>query len=218
MSLETLIALIGFAFVTSVSPGPGNFLLLTSGVNFGFVRSIPLILGISLGFLTMVLVVGLGFGQFLNTVPLLYAGLKIACITYVLWLAWKIASSKSLGNSPGNSPENSRGKASIPSDKPEKNDTPVSFLQAALLQLLNPKAWAVSLIVTVSFTTQDNYLPSLMLLILFFAMVNLPSISLWALSGTFLRRILGQGNRIVIFNRFMALLLIGSMLPVILGG
>ncbi|MEH6631741.1 MAG: LysE family translocator [Halopseudomonas aestusnigri] len=205
MSLETLFALLGFAFVTSISPGPGNFLLLTSGVNFGFVRSIPLILGISLGFLAMVLLVGLGFGQILNTVPLLYSGLKLACIVYVFWLAWKIARSKSIGKAPG------------ASNKSEQKNQPVSFLQAALLQLLNPKAWAVSLIVTVSFTTQGNYFPSLMLLILFFAMVNLPSISLWALSGTFLRRALDQGNRIVIFNRVMALLLIGSMLPVILG-
>ena len=203
MNFETLFAIFGFAFVTSISPGPGNFLLLTSGVNFGFQRSIPLILGISLGFLSMVLLVGLGFGQFLNSVPLLYSGLKFACIAYVVWLAWKIATSRSLGNKSG---------------KADSMDKPVTFAQAALLQLLNPKAWAVSLIVTVTYTRPENYLGSLILVIILFALVNLPSISVWAISGTALRRIIGQGNRIVFFNRAMALLLVGSMLPVILGG
>ncbi|WP_085909195.1 LysE family translocator [Kiloniella majae] len=204
MPLETILAIFSFAFVTSISPGPGNFLLLTSGVNFGFIRSIPLILGISLGFLSMVFAIGLGFGQILKSFPLLYSGLKYCCLAYVLWLAWKISTSKSLGNDAnGSGNANGFGK-------------PISFVQAALLQLLNPKAWAVSLITTVSYTTPKDYLNSLILLIIFFAIVNLPSISVWAISGTFLRRILVRGNRIVIFNRIMASLLIGSMIPVIL--
>ncbi|WP_120497267.1 LysE family translocator [Kiloniella sp. EL199] len=204
MPLETILAIFGFAFVTSISPGPGNFLLLTSGVNFGFVRSVPLILGISLGFLSMVFAIGLGFGQILKSFPLLYSGLKYCCLAYVLWLAWKIATSKSIGNDT-NSSENANG-----------FDKPISFVQAALLQLLNPKAWAVSLIITVSYTTPENYLNSLILLIFFFAIVNLPSISVWAVSGTVLRRTLVQGKRIIIFNRIMALLLVGSMIPVVI--
>ncbi|WP_085899610.1 LysE family translocator [Kiloniella majae] len=204
MPLETILAIFGFAFVTSISPGPGNFLLLTSGVNFGFIRSIPLILGISLGFLSMVFAIGLGFGQILKSFPLLYSGLKYCCLVYVLWLAWKIATNKSLGNDASSSVDSNGF------------DSPISFVQAALLQLLNPKAWAVSLIITVSYTTPESYLSSLILLIIFFAIVNVPSISIWALSGTFLRRTLVQGNRIIIFNRIMALLLIGSMIPVVL--
>ncbi len=204
MPLETILAIFGFAFVTSISPGPGNFLLLTSGVNFGFMRSVPLILGISLGFLTMVFAIGFGFGQILKSFPLLYSVLKYCCLGYVCWLAWKIATSKSLGND-ANSSENSNG-----------FDKPISFVQAALLQLLNPKAWAVSLIITVSYTTPENYFNSLILLIFFFGIVNLPSISIWAISGTFLRHLLIQGNRITIFNRIMALLLVGSMIPVVI--
>ncbi|KLN61627.1 lysine transporter LysE [Kiloniella spongiae] len=204
MPLETILAIFGFAFVTSISPGPGNFLLLTSGVNFGFVRSVPLILGISFGFLSMVFLVGLGFGQILKSFPFLYSALKYCCFAYVLWLAWKIGTSKSLGND-ANSPTTTKG-----------FDDPINFVQAALLQLLNPKAWTVSLIITVSYTSPTNYTNSLILLVLFFAIVNLPSISIWALSGTFLRRTLIQGNRIAIFNRFMALLLIGSMIPMVI--
>ena len=89
--------------------------------------------------------------------------------------------------------------------------------QAALLQFVNPKAWAVALIVTVSYTDPDNYLPSLVFMIVVFAIVNLPSISVWAVSGVALRRVLGDGRKALIFNIGMALLLVGSMIPVLLG-
>lgn len=200
MSQDTLIALIGFAFVMSISPGPGNFLLLSSGVNFGFQRSIPLILGISLGFLTMVFCVGVGLGQFLHQFPIAYTLLKFLCAIYVLWLASKIARSRSMG-----------------SRDLDPLARPISFLQAALFQVVNPKAWTVALIVTVSYTNPDSYMPSLVLMILVFAMINLPSISVWAVSGVALRQVLGAGQRVAVFNIVMALLLIGSMIPVLLG-
>ena len=200
MSLETALALAGFAFVMSISPGPGNFLLLASGANFGFLRSIPLVLGISLGFLTMVFFVGLGLGQVLQNTPEIYTLLKFACAAYVTWLAWKIARSRAMGPARGGTIER-----------------PFSFIQAAMFQLVNPKAWAVALIVTVSYTDPENYLPSLVLMIMLFAVVNLPSISVWALSGVALRSVLGKGNRIVVFNVSMALLLVVSMAVVLLG-
>ena len=200
MSLDSTLALMGFAFVMSITPGPGNFLLLASGVNFGFLRSLPLVLGISLGFLTMVLCVGLGLGQVLEQTALVHTLLKAVCAAYVLWLAWKLARSRALG------PEGGRRMAE-----------PVSFLQAAVFQLVNPKAWAVALIVTVSYTDPENYLPSLILMIPLFAVVNLPSISVWAASGQALRRFLGDGRRLAVFNVFMAVVLVASMLPVLLG-
>ena len=200
MSPDTILALIGFAFVMSISPGPGNFLLLASGVNYGFLRSLPLVFGISLGFLTMVFFVGLGLGQVLQSKPAVYTILKIACAGYVFWLAWKIARSQSIA----------------PGDRKEM-EKPISFFHAALFQLVNPKAWAVALIVTVSYTNPDRYLTSLILMILIFAVVNLPSISVWAVSGVVLRRIMGGGRRVVVFNILMALLLVGSMMPVLLG-
>lgn len=200
MSLDTMLGLIGFAFVMAISPGPGNFLLLASGVNFGFPRSLPLILGIGLGFLTMVFFVGLGLGQVLQNAPILYTILKFASAGYVFWLAWKIARSRSMGSADG--------------DELEK---PISFVQGALLQLVNPKAWAVALIVTVAYTDPEGYFASLILVIGIFALVIFPSISVWAASGVILRRILGDGRRIAIFNILMALLLVGSMMPVLFG-
>ncbi|EEA94669.1 LysE family translocator [Pseudovibrio sp. JE062] len=199
MSLESALALMGFAFVMSISPGPGNFLLLASGANFGFSRSLPLVFGISLGFLSMVFGVGVGLGQVLTELPMLYTALRVACAAYVLWLALKIGRSRALG-----------------SGETEKMAEPISFVQASLFQLLNPKAWAVALIVTVSYTSAESYMTSLLLLIAVFAVVNIPSISVWALSGSALRNLLAKGNRIAVFNIGMALLLIASMAPVLL--
>ncbi len=200
MPLETALALIGFAFVMSISPGPANFLLLASGANFGFARSLPLVFGISLGFLTMVFCVGIGLGGLFRAWPVIYTVLKLACAAYVLWLALKIARSRSLGAADG-----------------ETMAAPISFVQAALFQLLNPKAWAVALIVTVSYTDPDRYITSLIAMIALFALVNLPSISIWAISGNLLRTILRHGRRMAVFNIVMAVLLVGSMIPVLLG-
>ncbi len=201
MPNETILALIGFAFVMSASPGPGNFLLLSSGANFGFRRSLPLVFGISFGFLAMVFAVGIGLGQVLKQAPVIYTGLKFVCAAYVVWLAFKIARSRSMGKG-----------------DQERMAEPISFLQAAFFQLVNPKAWAVALIVTVSYTDPERYMASLILMILLFALVNLPSISLWAISGAALKHLLGEGQRIAVFNIAMAVLLVASMVPVLFGG
>ncbi len=199
MTLQTALALMGFAFVMSASPGPANFLLLASGANFGFVRTLPLILGVSSGFMTMVFCVGIGLGQILTATPQIYIVLKLACAAYVVWLAWKIARSRGAGPDQGNAIER-----------------PITFLQAALFQLVNPKAWAVALIVCVTYTDPENYLPSLGAMIAVFALVNLPSIGIWALSGVALRRFLAEGDRIAAFNIAMALLLVASMCWILL--
>lgn len=198
MTMEMLAALVGFALVMSLSPGPGNFILLASGVNFGFRRSVPIILGISGGFLAMVLAIGLGLGPILQEHQTVYAVLKVIGGAYVLWLAIKIA--------------RSAPPAEAGTDRP---DRPVSFLEAALLQLVNPKAWAVALIVTVSYTTPTDYTASLLAMIAVFAVVNLPAISVWALFGVGLRRFLHDPLKVRVFNTVMALLLVASMVPVL---
>ncbi len=200
MTYEMFTALIGFAFVMSISPGPGNFLLLTSGANFGFWRTLPLVFGICGGFLSMVLVIGLGFGEILKTYEIIYQALRFLCIAYVLWLAWKIAQVRTLGL-----------------EETEAGSVPIGFFQAATLQLLNPKAWAVALIVTVSYTSPEDYVSSLIWMIATFAVVNIPSISVWAVGGTALRRLLRTERRIRVFNITMALLLVTAMIPVLLG-
>ncbi|MBP8237324.1 MAG: LysE family translocator, partial [Pseudomonas sp.] len=93
MTTELLLAFIAFAFVTSVTPGPNNMMLLASGVNFGLRRSLPHMFGISLGFMLLVASVGLGLGQLFEQVPLLYNVLRYLGAAYLLYLAWKIANS-----------------------------------------------------------------------------------------------------------------------------
>lgn len=199
MTWDMALALMGFAFVMSISPGPGNFLLLASGANFGFARSLPLMLGISGGFLAMVFAIGLGLGQVFDRYPQIYDVLRIVGAAYVAWMAWGLMRARSLGTAAG-----------------REIAQPIGFIQAALLQLVNPKAWAVALIVTVTYTVPQDFLTSLLLLIALFAVVNLPALSVWVLSGAALRDVLAKGNRIAVFNIAMAVLLVASMVPVLL--
>jgi len=199
MTTEWAMALIGFAFAMSISPGPGNFLLLASGANFGFTRTLPLLFGISIGFLVMVLLVGVALGPLLERHPALFSALRLSCGAYVLWLAVRIATSPTVH--PGGAPKTSQ---------------PVSFAQGAMLQALNPKAWTVALIVTVTYTLPEMFGESLAAVIAIFAAINLPAIGAWALAGQTLRRFLATGRRMAVFNVAMAMLLVGSMAPLLL--
>src|SRR5258708_19521562 len=112
MSLDAFLALLVYAFVTSITPGPNNLMLLASGVNFGIARTIPHMLGISIGFFVLLLAVGFGLGAVLMAFPALHAGLKIAGAPYLLYLAWKIAMSRSL------SPKGAVNPKPLPSNNP----------------------------------------------------------------------------------------------------
>ena len=94
MPLDTFLALVLFAFTTSITPGPNNMMLFASGVNFGFRRTIPHMFGIGVGFFSLLIGVGLGLGALLHTVPVVYTALKFAGGAYLVWIAWKIASSR----------------------------------------------------------------------------------------------------------------------------
>ena len=121
MTYDIFLALTLFAFVTSATPGPNNMMLLASGANFGFVRTIPHMFGISLGFGLMIFLVGIGLMQIFDTYPVTRTILTIVSVAYMLWLAWKIANSAA--------PEGSA-----------TGGTPMTFLQAAAFQWVNPKA------------------------------------------------------------------------------
>lgn len=199
MSVDLMLALAGFAFVTSITPGPSNLILLTAGANFGFWRCIPLVFGINFSFLSMLLLVGFGLGQVLQTNDVLYAVLKSVSLLYILWLAWSISRASPMTSEDG-----------------EKVARPLTFLQMALLQWINPKAWAVALTVTAAYTTPTSYATSLLLMTLVFGIVNLPSVSVWAVFGTILRQVLHDPIKVRAFNLFMAALLVASVLPIAL--
>ena len=196
MPLDTFAALVLFAFTTSITPGPNNMMLFTSGVNFGFRRTIPHMLGIGAGFLSLLLGVGLGLGALLHTVPLLYTVLKFAGGAYLLWIAWKIGSSRSL----------SEGKTSA---------APMSFLSAAAFQWINPKAWVMAVTAMATYTNPDVYFISVLIVGFAFALVNVPSVSTWAGFDSALRDWLSDPKRLKWFNITMALLLVLSLWPML---
>lgn len=200
MPADVLLALAAFAFVTSVTPGPNNMMLMASGVNFGFRRTIPHMLGVALGFVIMVVLVGLGIGQVLQAEPRIYAALKIMGLIYMLWLAWKIANSGPIG---GGAAHGEAGQ-------------PFSFLQAALFQWVNPKAWAMAITATTAYTDSANYLFSLALLAIVFGIINFPSVGIWTLFGVGLRKFMQDPVKVRVFNVVMALLLVASMVPAML--
>ncbi|MEQ6202029.1 LysE family translocator [Sulfitobacter sp. HNIBRBA2951] len=195
MTFETLTALAIFAFVSSATPGPNNLMLMASGANFGFARTIPHMMGISIGFMVMLFSVGAGLVQIFDRFPVIYDILKIASVIYMLWLAWKIANAAPIS----------------------KNDTagaPMTFLQAAGFQWVNPKAWAMALTAVTVYVGEAS-LWWLALAALLFAVVNLPSVSIWTIAGQQLQRILTNPRRLRAYNWTMAALLIASLYPVL---
>lgn len=196
MTVETLVALVLFAFTTSITPGPNNMMLFASGVNFGFRRTIPHMLGIGAGFLSLLIGVGLGLGALLHAVPVLYTGLKFAGGLYLVWIAWKIGTSRSL----------SEGSAA---------SEPMSFLAAAAFQWVNPKAWVMAVTAMATYTDERQYFLTVLVVGVAFAAVNLPSVSTWAGFGSALREWLAVPVRLKWFNITMAVLLVISLWPML---
>lgn len=195
MNLDLIPALAAFALVSSITPGPNNLMLMASGANFGFSRTIPHMLGIGIGFVVMVMLVGSGLVQVFDAYPVSHLILKGVSVVYLLWLAWKIANA---------APIKARTGAG----------RPMTFLQAAAFQWVNPKAWSMAL-TAVTVYTPDTTLAAIALVALVFGAINLPAVSTWTLLGQQMARVLTNRTRLVTFNRAMAALLVASLYPVI---
>ena len=196
MSHQILLALVAFAFVSSVTPGPNNVMLMASGANFGLRRTLPHMLGVALGFGLMVALLGLGVDRLIAGSPQLALAMKWVSMAYMLWLAWKIAH------------------ASGPIGKGDVAARPMSFLAACAFQWINPKAWMMGLGALSAYSAGAG---GALMVALIFTLVNLPSVAIWAAMGQGLRGVLQQPGRLVLFNRVMAVLLVVSMLPVVIG-
>jgi threonine/homoserine/homoserine lactone efflux protein len=196
MSLDLLLALIVFAFVMAITPGPNNAMVLASGLTFGFRRSIPHMLGVSLGFAFMVAMVGIGLAQVFERWPIIYTMMKYAGALYMLWLAWMIATAHGI----------KEGKA---------KGQPLSFMQAAAFQWINPKAWVIAVGACAAYTSHEHFLLSMAIVVLVFCVVTLPSISVWAVCGVGLRRLLDNERALRAVNITMALLLVASLWPIV---
>ncbi|MEN3793401.1 LysE family translocator [Fulvimarina sp. MAC3] len=195
MTISVLLALLGFTFVATVTPGPNNLMLMASGANFGFQRTLPHMMGILIGFSAMIFLVGMGLMALFDAVPVLHTVLKVASVAYLLWLAWKVATAP-------------------PPQKADVEGRPLTFLQAAAFQWVNPKAWAMGLS-AITLYAPDRSLLSVAIVTAAFAIVCFPAISLWTWVGTVVRRWLSNARRLRVFNVTMALFLVASLYPVL---
>jgi len=191
-----LVGLTLYAFVTSITPGPNNMMLLASGVNFGFARTVPHVLGISIGFGLMVLIVGAGLGALFEKYPMFHSALRWVGATYLLYLAWRIATS------------------AIPKGGKRTTGHPLGFLAAAAFQWVNPKTWIMALGAITTYLPQAPTIAAIATLAIIFAVVNAPCVAAWAAFGVGLRRFLTKPSRVHVFNVSMAVLLVLSLYPI----
>ena len=181
MDHSLLAAISVFAFVMSVTPGPNNIMLLASGAQFGYQKTLPHMLGIIIGMALLLASVLLGLGLMFERYPQLYNVLKIVGSLYLFWLAWKIATASTEENSLMNS---------------SSNTTPMTITGASLFQFVNPKSWAMSIGSISSFTLAgDQYIESGLWIMLCFAVMGFIAISLWAYLGVAIRRLLTTKTR-----------------------
>lgn len=192
MNQTTLLALSAFALVSSITPGPNNLMLMSSGANFGLRRTVPHALGVGIGFTLMIVLVGVGLMGLFDLFPILNTVLKVVSVAYLLWLAWKIAN------------------AAAPDTAGSVGGKPMTFMQAVLFQWVNPKAWSMAL-TAIALYAPDRNLAAVLLVAVVFGIINLPSTSLWAVMGQVLRGWLSSPARLRIFNWTMAALLVGSL-------
>ncbi|MFC5705131.1 LysE family translocator [Aeromonas eucrenophila] len=195
--MDYLYAVVLFAISSSVTPGPNNIMVMSAGANFGVRRSLPLLAGICVGFTIMLLLVGLGFGQLFTLFPDLHLIIKCVGTLYLLYLAWLIA--RSTDEVAGTT-----------------QDKPLGFLKGALFQWVNAKAWVVATGAIAAFTSAGAgfYQQNLTIALTFF-IVSFPSVGVWLLFGTLLKRWLTSPRARRNFNHTMAALLALSVLPVI---
>jgi len=196
MDLPTILSFTLFASVSAFTPGPNNIMLAASGANFGFRSSLPHILGVSVGFILLVIAAGFGLAGLFSTFPELYDILKIVSFLFLVYLAWKIGSA-------GQTQNHSRGE-------------PLRFWQAAIFQLVNPKGISVIISSVTAYTSSATAVASeVFILFIVFSFVTVGSTCTWTLFGLMIKKILNTRKRLRIFNITMAGLLLASLLPII---
>ncbi|MEL6338881.1 MAG: LysE family translocator [Myxococcota bacterium] len=199
--MNNALALSLFAWVASVTPGPNNLMLLASGTNYGFRRTIPHLLGVNLGFTLMLVLVGTGVMQVFRVFPPAFLVLKVLAFGYLLYLAYRVATAE-----PG-----------FNSTEPAANERqPFSFIEAVLFQWVNPKAWTMALTANTTFVHEPGSVAGIAVLALVFAAMNLPAISLWAVTGVYIRKLLARPVLARTFNVVAALLLLCSLYPMVI--
>lgn len=185
MEPQLLGALALYSFATSATPGPNNLMLASSGLNFGFRRTLSSLIGIELGFIALILLVGAGLGTVILAVPPLQWALKLFGAAYLVWLAWQLWRAGEIGES--------------------AHARPIGFWRGALFQAVNPKAWMMVIGAIGAFTSPGSgFWLGVVMIAAVFAVIGFPCLSAWALFGSSIRRFLKSRRAFVTFNRVMA--------------
>ncbi|TPW33160.1 LysE family translocator [Martelella alba] len=196
MALSLILALIGFAFAAVITPGPNNMMLLASGANFGFRRSLPHMSGVIFGSMVLQTAVGAGLGILITSFPPLLNALKIVGGAYLIYLAWRLATRRTIAAT-------------------DATGSPMTFTQAAAFQWVNPKGWVSALAAMAAFTSEGPYAVMAVLVVLSFAAMSTISLSVWTGFGTALRQYLQRPRYLRGFNLSMATLLMLSLWPML---
>ena len=196
MSQPLLIAFVVFAAVMYFTPGPNNVMLLSSGLTFGFRRTLPHVAGITIGFAFMIGAVGLGLGTIFISYPVLQTILKYAGAAYLLYLAAAIAMSGPV--------------------KPDQDSRrgPMTFWGAAMFQWINVKGWVMVIGTITAYAGIARFPWNITIQVMLSLLLGVVSCSAWALFGSALRPILTSPRAIRAFNIVMAVLLLASLYPV----
>ena len=197
IDFSILVALVSYYFVMYVTPGPNNAMVLTSGLKFGFNKTLPHITGITIGHVTQLILVCFGLGKIFQIFPGLQNILKILCAIYLLYLGYKIIGSFSKIK--------------------EDGSRPLKFHEAALFQIVNPKAWTISSMAASSFLPKDGSLILSVLFISFVALIICPiSISPWAAFGSAIKNLVKNDKIKVLIEYFLAFLLLITAILIVL--
>jgi threonine/homoserine/homoserine lactone efflux protein len=197
-TLLLVLAFFPFAIITSITPGPNNFMLAASGANFGYRRTIPHVLGVIIGFLVLALMIGLGLGPLITSYPAVHVALKVLGAVFLVYLAWRIAS------------------AGARAAKGEKG-RPLTFLEAALFQWVNVKAWLVIVNAIALYTTVGgNMALELSIILVGFFVASVIASNTWAAFGVGIHKLIGSSPEAMrIFNIAMGILLLATLVPLL---
>ena len=186
--MTLVIAMVMFSFTMSVSPGPVNFIALTSGVNVGFWRSFPFVTGATLGFILMLFLVGLGFGSVMQEVPKVLQILKFLGCGMIVYMGINIL------------------RAGASEIKATENKSTPTFIHGFFLQWLNPKAWIACMAGCAAFDVAHSF-ENLLLFVSIYLGICWAGISSWAWLGDKVSVWLNTDGRMLVFNRVMGVIL-----------
>jgi len=195
---ELIAAISIYYFVMYATPGPNNSILTASGIKFGFIRSIPNIIGISSGHGVQLALVCFGLGSLFTQFPILLEVLKYIGACYLLYLAWKMFGSLNISIT-------------------EEKSSPLKYHEAILFQFVNPKAWVICITAVSLFYPENvNLIIGTLFLVIMSTIINLPSISMWAFGGSIIRRYLSNKKLKTIIEWILAILLLGTAISIVL--